>query len=170
MITRAMTLMPANTEIGNPPYVIALKIKVHHNNYSLTSTTSDIASSTRHKQHCETAQNNSSKLTSFFMSWHEENLFPKFHQLVLKVRANATNAETLSEHFTILEKTLKNNGLTNKPASIFNINKTGMPLNHKPLRSLLTKKRDVKTDMTSSSTKIMIIKWLSYNHADFLPV
>ena len=61
---------------------------------------------------------------------------------MLKVRANATNAETFSEHFIILEKTLRNNGLTNKPASIFNINKTGMPLNHKPLRSLLTENKE----------------------------
>ena len=47
-------------------------------------------------------------------------------------RALASNPNTLSRYFDLLKQTLVDNGLLDKPAQIFNIDETGMPLDPSP--------------------------------------
>ena len=47
-------------------------------------------------------------------------------------RAVATNPDVFHRYFDLLEETLLENGLTDRPAQIFNCDETGMPLTHKP--------------------------------------
>ena len=56
-----------------------------------------------------------------------------------QVRAEATNAQTLSEYFKLLEETLTKNCLKNCPSLIFNMDESGMPLDHKPPKVIALK-------------------------------
>ena len=47
-------------------------------------------------------------------------------------RAVANNHEVINRYFDLLEKTLRENNLIDRPAQIFNCDETGMPLMHKP--------------------------------------
>ena len=47
-------------------------------------------------------------------------------------RANAVNATNLKNYYILLEKTLKDNDLFNCPNKIFNMDESGLPLDHKP--------------------------------------
>ena len=49
-------------------------------------------------------------------------------------RANATDLVVIDNYFDELERALKENGLTDKPCQIFNIDETGMPLDPSPLK------------------------------------
>ena len=44
----------------------------------------------------------------------------------------ATNDIITDHYFDLLEQTLKDNDLLEKPSQIFNCDKTGLPLNHTP--------------------------------------
>ena len=48
------------------------------------------------------------------------------------VRAVANNPDVINNYFDLLEDTLHDNGLTNRPAQIFNCDETGMSFTHKP--------------------------------------
>jgi len=45
-------------------------------------------------------------------------------------------------NFDILEQTLADNDLEDKPCQIFNINETGMPLDPKSVRGIFAKRRE----------------------------
>ena len=45
-------------------------------------------------------------------------------------RMDAITSQAIEHYFDLLEKTLKDNGLLNKPAQIYNVNETGMDLEH----------------------------------------
>ena len=47
-------------------------------------------------------------------------------------RAMANDREVINKYFDMLEETIQENGLTNRPAQIFNCDETGLPLTHKP--------------------------------------
>ena len=47
-------------------------------------------------------------------------------------RANAVNATNLNNYYNLLEKTLKENDLFNCPNRIYNMDESGLPLDHKP--------------------------------------
>lgn len=47
-------------------------------------------------------------------------------------RAAANNPEAIQKYFDLLQQTLQENGLTHKPAQIFNCDESGLPLTHKP--------------------------------------
>ena len=47
-------------------------------------------------------------------------------------RAVANNTEVIHKYFDLLEDTLRKNGLTHRPAQVFNCDETGLPLMHKP--------------------------------------
>ena len=47
-------------------------------------------------------------------------------------RAQANDAEVINRYFDLLEDTIRENGLTNRPAQIFNCDETGLPLTHQP--------------------------------------
>ncbi len=45
----------------------------------------------------------------------------------------ATDEESLTQYFKILEETLRQNGIFNNPMRIYNCDETGMPLNPRGL-------------------------------------
>ena len=44
---------------------------------------------------------------------------------------NAVNEDTLTHYFSLLKQTLEKNNLTNSPGQIYNVDKTGVPLDPK---------------------------------------
>ena len=56
-----------------------------------------------------------------------------------RVRANALTEKNMKSYFDLLEKTLEDNGLLNKPARTYNMDKSGMPLDHKQLKRVAEK-------------------------------
>ena len=56
------------------------------------------------------------------------------------------NKEVIGAYFDLLEETLTKNGLLDKPGAIFNVDETGMPLDHKPEKAIAKKgSRNVST-------------------------
>ena len=47
-------------------------------------------------------------------------------------RAMANDSKVINKYFDMLEETIHENGLTHRPAQIFNCDETGLPLTHKP--------------------------------------
>lgn len=54
-------------------------------------------------------------------------------------RANAVTSDNFKQYFNVLEKTLKEHDLFNAPHRIFNMDETGMPLDHKPKKVVALK-------------------------------
>ena len=52
------------------------------------------------------------------------------------IRAKAQDPESISKYFDLLEDTLKNNDLFDKPTHLFNCDETGVSLNPKPLKTV----------------------------------
>ena len=51
-------------------------------------------------------------------------------------RSNAVTPETLDHYFTFLWKTLTEHDLLDRPSMIFNMDESGMPLDHKQLKRI----------------------------------
>ena len=51
-------------------------------------------------------------------------------------RSNAVTQETLDHYFTLLQKTLTENNLFDRPSMIYNMDESGMPLDHKQLKRI----------------------------------
>ena len=47
-------------------------------------------------------------------------------------RMDAVTSQAIKHYFNLLEKTLKDNNLLNKPAQIYNVDETGMAYEHRP--------------------------------------
>ena len=56
-----------------------------------------------------------------------------------QVRANAVTAENFQHYYKLLEETLKKHGLFNCPSRIYNMDETGLPLDHKPSKVITLK-------------------------------
>ena len=56
-----------------------------------------------------------------------------------RVRANALTEENMKAYFDLLERTLIDHGLLNRPACIFNIDESGMSLDVKRLKRVAKK-------------------------------
>ena len=67
-------------------------------------------------------------------------------------RAVASNPEVIHRYFDLLEQTILENGLANKPSQIFNLDETGMPLDPKPL-SVVAKKGQKHPSAVGSGDK-----------------
>ena len=53
-----------------------------------------------------------------------------------QARAKATDPEVLDQYFDLLEQTVQDNDLEDKPCQIFNVDETGMPLDPKGLKGI----------------------------------
>ena len=74
------------------------------------------------------------------------------------VRGIMGNKEVIGAYFDLLEETLSKNGILDKPAVIFNVDETGMPLDHKPEKAIAEKGARVVTAHTSGDkTNITVI-------------
>ena len=57
------------------------------------------------------------------------------------VRLAYTTAETMNNYFDLLGNTLKENKLLDKPAQVYNMDETGMPIDHRPPNDVARKGR-----------------------------
>lgn len=96
--------------------------------------------------------------------WWES--FSRRHpELVLRVpaklslaRAKASDPEVISSYFDMLEKVLEEYELHDKPAQIFNIDETGMPLDHHPPKVICKKGMKNPSAITSGKkTQITVV-------------
>jgi len=73
-----------------------------------------------------------------------------------QVRLDAmNNREALENYFSLLKSTLEENDLTNKPSQIYNVDESGVPLDHRS-PYVLTKKGQKKVRYISSGNKAQI--------------
>jgi len=54
-------------------------------------------------------------------------------------RFNAVSQSALDRYITLLRKTLEVNGLMDKPSCMYNMDESGMPLDHKQLKCVAPK-------------------------------
>ena len=66
-----------------------------------------------------------------FKKRHPE-LTLRHSQALSYVRAAANNPEAIHKYFDLLQQTLEDNGLTHRPAQVFNCDESSLPLSHKP--------------------------------------
>ena len=72
------------------------------------------------------------------------------------VRMDSLNADTMKQYFSLLKDTLQEHGVMDSPAQIYNVDETGMPLDHRPPK-ILTKKGQKKVRYRTSGNKSQII-------------
>ena len=60
------------------------------------------------------------------------------------VRMDAINSETIDQYFSLLHDTLSTHGLLDKPAQIYNVDESGVPLNPRPPKVVTAKGRTTK--------------------------
>ncbi len=70
-------------------------------------------------------------------------------------RAKAVNATTFSNYFDLLKKTLTTHHLLDSPNRIYNMDETGLPLDHKPAK-VVTLKGAKKVHCRTSGNKMQI--------------
>lgn len=75
---------------------------------------------------------------SLFMQRHSS-LSLRTSDPLSRVRANAVTKENMKNYFDLLEKTLKENDLFDKPSLIYNMDESGMPLDHKQPKRVAAK-------------------------------
>ena len=68
------------------------------------------------------------------------------------VRMDAINAETLHQYFSLLQDTLKEHGLMDKPHQIYNVDESGIPFDHKT-PNVITEKNVKKVRYRTSGRK-----------------
>ena len=71
------------------------------------------------------------------------------------VRLSCTNAENLKQYFSLLGKVLTENDLLEKPAQLYNMDETGMPIDHKP-PNVIAKKGQKKVRYRSAGNKSQV--------------
>lgn len=52
-----------------------------------------------------------------------------------QARTRGSHPDSISKYFDMLEDTLRENGILDKPCQLFNTDELGMPLNPKPLQT-----------------------------------
>ena len=72
-----------------------------------------------------------------------------------QARANAVTSSNLAEYFSVLEETLQEHNLMNCPSRIFNMDESGIPLDHKPSK-VITLKGTKKVHCRTSGNKSQI--------------
>ena len=70
-------------------------------------------------------------------------------------RANAVNSVNIKNYFNLLEKTLKTNELFDCPSRIYNMDESGLPLDHKPAK-VIALKGTKKVHCRTSGNKMQI--------------
>ena len=75
-----------------------------------------------------------------------------------RVRCNAVTKENMANYFTLLEETLTNNNLVNNPSYIFNMDESGMPLDHKQFKRVAAKgQKKVHGPASGDKSQITIV-------------
>ena len=71
--------------------------------------------------------------------------FQKQHAILAHARVIASHSDVLERYYDMLEATLRDNGLLESPSSIFNCDKTGMPLIPGPSKIVATRGQNIHT-------------------------
>ena len=71
------------------------------------------------------------------------------------VRMECLNPDTMKQYFDLLKDALEKHGLLDSPAQIYNVDETGMPLDHRPPK-IVTKKGQKKVRYRTSGNKSQI--------------
>ena len=76
-----------------------------------------------------------------------------------RVRIDAmNNREALESYFTLLKKIMEENKLTDKPGQVYNVDETGMPLDHRPPKVLAVKgQKKVRYCTSGNKSQITVI-------------
>lgn len=83
----------------------------------------------------------------------------------------ATNVESLTQYFNILEETLRQNGIFNNPMKIYNCDETGMPLNPKGVKVVAKKcAKNVNCVSGESKTQITVLACTSASGISIPPM
>ena len=78
------------------------------------------------------------------------------------IRMNCLNEEIMNEYFDMLKKTLLDNDLMNKPAQIYNVDESGMPLDHRPPKVITQKgQKKVYSRILGNKSQITVIACVS---------
>ena len=77
-------------------------------------------------------------------------------------RAISSDPAVMSKYFDLLKQTIEDNGLGGKPCNIFNMDKTGMPLDPKPLKTIHHKgERNPVAPASGLKTQITVLGCVS---------
>ena len=71
------------------------------------------------------------------------------------IRMDSVNRESMEGHFNLLEDTLKEHDLMNRPAQIYNMDESGMPLDAHP-PNVVAKRGQIKVRYRQSGKKEQI--------------
>ena len=78
------------------------------------------------------------------------------------IRMDCVNEESMEEYFAMLKKTLLENNLMNKPAQIYNVDESGMPLDHCPPKVISEKgQKKVRSRTSGNKSQITVIACMS---------
>ena len=89
---------------------------------------------------------------------HHPTLSLRTSDPLLRMRTNTITKENMSAYFSLLEETLKEHDLLDKPSFIFNMDEIGMPLDHKQPKRVATKgMKKVHGPDSGDKTQITII-------------
>ena len=104
-----------------------------------------------------------------FMSRQEQLSLRKGDQIA-NVRMDCLNREVMNSYFELLKKTLSENNLLDSPDHIYNVDETGMPLDHRPPK-VVTKRgqKKVRTRTSGNKAQITVIACVSAAGQAILP-
>ena len=81
---------------------------------------------------------------------------------IANVRMECLEKEAMTEYFQLLKTTLTENNLLNKPSHIYNVDDTGMPLDHKPPKVVATKgQKKVRCRISGNKAQVTVIACVS---------
>ena len=86
---------------------------------------------------------------------HHPQLTLRAPEKLAYVHATVGNKEVIGAYFDLLEETLSKTGLLDKPGAIFNVDETGIPLDHKPIAKKGA--RNVTAHTSGDKTSITVI-------------
>lgn len=96
-----------------------------------------------------------------FRKRHQE-LSLRVASTISKARALASNREVMDRYFDLLEETLAENDLRDKPAQVYNLDETGMPLDPKALKTIHVRgERNPYAVSSGQKTQISILACVS---------
>ena len=78
------------------------------------------------------------------------------------VRMDSVNKETINSYFSLLKDTLEEYGLLNNPSQLYNVDETGMPLDHRlPIIVTTRGQRKVRCRTSGNKSQITVIACVS---------
>ena len=78
------------------------------------------------------------------------------------VRMDCVDKVTMKNYFSMLKDTLMKHDLLNSPSQLYNVDETGMPLDHRPPKVVTTRgQKKVRSRMSGNKSQITVIACVS---------